>query len=247
MSPKSAGLAGKMGFENVRVMLQGNPGWEQSGRHLVASDGFVAKGNAVILDLRPAKAVVAGHIPRAVNLPLADLAEAQEKFPKKPSMPIILYGEGDAAQQARGIIKEWGYKKVALVDGGLSGWQARGGSLQQGPAASEIRWVRTPVEGEVSLAEFRQAVETNPPGVLILDIRSVDEAAACKVKNSVNIPLEQLENRLAEIPRDKEMLVHCTTGARAEMAYQMLKKAGYKARYLIADSECKGEDCVFNE
>lgn len=247
MSPKSAGLAGKMGFENVRVMLQGNPGWEDSGRYLVASDGFVAKGNAVILDLRSAEAVSAGHIPRAVNLPLAVLMGAQEKFPKKTSMPIVLYGEGDAAEHARGILKEWGYKKVALVAGGLQGWQARGGSLAQGPVSSEIHWVRTPVEGEVPLAEFRQAVETNPAGVLILDIRSADEAAACKVKNSLNIPLEQLETRLAEIPRDREMLVHCTTGARAEMAYQMLKKAGYKARYLIADSECKGADCVFNE
>lgn len=247
MSPKSAGLAGKMGYENVRVMLQGNPGWEESGRYLVASDGFVAKGNVVLLDLRSPQAAATGHIDRAVNLPLADLETAQEKFPKKPSMPIILYGEGDAAERARAIIKEWGYKKVALVDGGLAGWQARGGSLVQGPVASEIRWVRTPVEGEVLLTEFRQAVETNPPGVLILDIRSADEAAACKVKNSVNIPLEQLEARLAEIPRDKEMLVHCTTGARAEMAFKMLQKAGFKARYLIADSECKGEECVFNE
>lgn len=247
MSPKSAGLAGKMGYENVRVMLQGNPGWEKSGRYLVASDGFVAKGNLVLLDLRSAKAAEAGHIPRAVNLPFADLTGAQEKFPKNRSAPIVLYGEGNEAERAREIIREWGYKKVALVDGGLAGWQGRGGALVQGPADSEIRWVRTKVEGEVLLAEFRQAVETNRPDVLILDIRSAEEAAACRVKNSLNIPLDQLEGRLAELPRDKEMLIHCTTGARAEMAYHLLKKAGYKARYLIADSECKGEECVFDE
>jgi rhodanese-related sulfurtransferase len=145
MSPKPAGLAGKMGYENIRVMLKGNPGWEESGRSLVASDGFVAKRNAVIVDLRSPAAAAEGHITRAVNLPLADLQGAQEKFPKKPSMPIILYGEGDEAARAWAMIKEWGYKKVALVAGGLQGWQARGGDLEKGPAASAIRWVRTQV------------------------------------------------------------------------------------------------------
>ena len=61
---------------------------------------------------------------------------------------------------------------------------------------------------------------------------------------AVLIPLDNLEGRLAELPKDKEILVHCSTGARAEMAHSVLQKAGYKSRFLVADVTCKGNVCT---
>ncbi len=40
--------------------------------------------------------------------------------------------------------------------------------------------------------------------------------------------------RLNELPPDKEIVFYCPNGVRAEMAYNMLKKAGRKSRYLNA-------------
>ena len=51
---------------------------------------------------------------------------------------------------------------------------------------------------------------------------------------AVNIPAEQIESRLAELPKAREIITHCVTGLRAEMAYDTLKGKGYKVRFLNA-------------
>ena len=82
MSSKSAGLAAKMGYTNIKVMLKGAPGWKKSGNMVVASTGFINNGNLVLVDLRSKKDAAAAHIPRAVNIPLTNWL-----MPKKTSRP----------------------------------------------------------------------------------------------------------------------------------------------------------------
>jgi len=242
MSTKSAGLAKKIGYTNVQVMLKGAPGWKKAGHQLVASDAYIKTANVVLIDLRPASEVAKGHIARAVNVPMAELADAEDDFPSKKIASIVLYGNGNDAEQAATIIQKWGYKKISLVEGGVNGFTARGNTLETGPAAAEIKWVRTLGAGEVDIAEFKKAL-AGAPGQAVLDVRTNDEAAAGKFDNAIHIPLDEIEARIAELPKDKEILVHCTTGARAEMAWQALGKAGYKSRFLVADVECEGGAC----
>jgi len=71
--------------------------------------------------------------------------------------------------------------------------------------------------------------------VIILDVRNVDEANAGMIKGAVLIPEEGLAARIGELPKDKRIIVHCSTGIRAEMAYHKLKDAGYKAGFLNAE------------
>ena len=71
--------------------------------------------------------------------------------------------------------------------------------------------------------------------MLILDVRNVDEANAGMIKGAVLIPEEELAARIAELPKDKRIIIHCSTGIRAEMAYHKLKDAGYKVGFLNAD------------
>lgn len=242
MSPKAAGLAAKMGYNNIKVYLVGDPGWAKDGLPLVSADSFVKTGNIVLVDLRSADEAAKGHIKGAVNIPMANLAAAEEKFPAKKSAPIVLYGNGKDAEAAAKIIRGWGYKTVALVDGGLAKFTARGNQLASGPAATEIKWVRKLGKDEVALTDFMKATE-GTTGQVILDVRTKDEAGGGMFKNAVNIPLDEIGKRMAELPKDKEILVHCTTGARAQMAMGPLGKAGLKARFLLADVECEGGKC----
>jgi rhodanese-related sulfurtransferase len=242
MSPKSAGLAKKMGYTNVKVFLQGQPAWKKAGNDVVASDKFVQTGNTVLLDVRTPSEEKEGHIPRAVNIPMTALEDAEDDFPKRKTAPIVIYGNNADARKAVGIISGWGYKKTALVDGGLQGYVARGGKLTTEPAASEIVWKRKLGEGEVTAEEFMKAAAGNT-GQIILDVRTNEEIAGGKFNNSVHVPLDELEARIAELPKDKELLVHCTTGARAQMAHDALKKAGMKSRFLVADVECENAVC----
>ncbi|MGC8872390.1 MAG: rhodanese-like domain-containing protein [Caldimicrobium sp.] len=76
-----------------------------------------------------------------------------------------------------------------------------------------------------------------PDNYSLLDVREADEFAAGAFKHAKNIPLSELENRLNEIPKDKVILVYCATGVRSEMAYNLLKKAGYKVHFIDAKIE----------
>lgn len=72
--------------------------------------------------------------------------------------------------------------------------------------------------------------------VTVLDVRPPEEYAAGHLPGAVNIPVQQLEKRLGELPRRKEVVAYCR-GPYCLMAYdavQMLRKRGLKARRLEA-------------
>lgn len=247
LSPKAAGMAVKMGFTNVKVMLAGAPGWKKAGQMMTADHKFVDAGNVVLIDLRTPEEATAGHIARAVNIPLAELAGATDDLPKSKAAPIVLYGNGEEVKKGAKLIKEFGFKTIAQVKGGLAGWQNAGNQLVKGPAATEINWVRIPAADEVSIADFEQTLAGKANGQVILDVRGKDEVAGGKFASAVNIPLDELESRLGELPKDKVILTHCSTGARAEMAVAMLKKNGLKARFLLAEVTCEAGKCEISE
>ena len=71
--------------------------------------------------------------------------------------------------------------------------------------------------------------------MLILDVRNQDEANAGMIKGAMLIPDEDLVARMAEVPKDKRIVTHCSTGVRAEMAYHKLKDKGYNVGFVKAD------------
>ena len=241
MSPKSAGLAKKMGHTDVRVMLAGIPGWKKAGKSVTASEKFVQTGNIVLVDLRSKEEYEAGHIPKAHNIPMASLAAKEDALPIKA--PIVVYANSFAeAQQGYNLIKKWGAKTGSIWPGGVKSWAAKGNKLTQGPTPASITWVRQLGKGEVSLAEFKKAMDGSANQV-ILDVRSKDEVQTGCFKNSISVPLDEIEKRIGELPKDREMLVHCSTGARAEMAKAAMDKVGLKSRFLLAEVECEQGKC----
>jgi len=58
-------------------------------------------------------------------------------------------------------------------------------------------------------------------------VRSPDEFRDGAYAGAVNIPLQDLGRRLAEIPKDKAVVLYCASGARSGMAARVLKQAGY--------------------
>ena len=67
---------------------------------------------------------------------------------------------------------------------------------------------------------------------LILDVRNADETKNGVIKGALVIPEPQLLARLSEVPRDRPVICHCSTGIRAELAYHLLKEKGYEVRFL---------------
>jgi NADPH-dependent 2,4-dienoyl-CoA reductase/sulfur reductase-like enzyme/rhodanese-related sulfurtransferase len=65
---------------------------------------------------------------------------------------------------------------------------------------------------------------------LVLDVREPDECAAGMLPDALNIPLNQLRGRLAELPRDRMIVVYCAVGQRGYYAVRMLRQNGFDAR-----------------
>lgn len=64
-------------------------------------------------------------------------------------------------------------------------------------------------------------------GAILVDVRSVAEFASGNAPGTINIPLQELGNRLGEIPRSVPVVLGCASGTRSGMARLMLKKNGY--------------------
>lgn len=77
---------------------------------------------------------------------------------------------------------------------------------------------------EISVAE---AVSKQENGSFLLDVREPDEWEAAHVSGSTLIPLGELETRVAEVPRDREIVVVCRSGNRSKAGRDILAAAGY--------------------
>jgi phage shock protein E len=66
--------------------------------------------------------------------------------------------------------------------------------------------------------------------LVVLDVRTPEEFAAGHVSGAVNIPYDQLPNRIAEITnaKNKDIVVYCRTGRRAAIAEDTLAAHGFK-------------------
>jgi phage shock protein E len=66
-------------------------------------------------------------------------------------------------------------------------------------------------------------------GTFTVDVRTQQEWDEYHAPNTTLIPLDQLQNRLSEIPKDKEILVVCRSGNRSQQGRDILLSAGYNA------------------
>ncbi|WP_432463974.1 MULTISPECIES: FAD-dependent oxidoreductase [unclassified Agarivorans] len=88
------------------------------------------------------------------------------------------------------------------------------------------------IEGHTHLchsAEINQASEQQ----LILDVRNPNELEQLgRIPGAINIPVDQLRERIDELPKDKEILIYCMVGLRGNVAYRQLANLGFKAKNL---------------
>lgn len=77
------------------------------------------------------------------------------------------------------------------------------------------------------VADFAQ---TDQPHLLI-DVRTPQEFADGHIPGAVNIPVDALASRLAEVPQGQPVVVYCRSGNRSATASQILAGAGYTSIY----------------
>ncbi len=67
--------------------------------------------------------------------------------------------------------------------------------------------------------------------VVIIDVREYFEYNSGHLENAINIPLDDLEEKINEIDKDKKIIVYCLSGNRAQIALEILAENGYDNIY----------------
>jgi rhodanese-related sulfurtransferase len=123
------------------------------------------------------------------------------------------------------VIADEGSEEEAVMRLGRIGFDNVAGFLRDGMRALEAHpeWLRT-VSRITAPALAQQLSEPNAP--LVLDVRAEREWQAGHIPGSHNIPLTHLRDRLAEVPADRPVVVHCEGGYRSAIAASVLAQAG---------------------
>ena len=190
------------------------------------------KANMVLIDSRPKRTKYdKGHIPTALSIPDSSFAKMQDQLPADKSTPLVLYCGGlkcrlshKSAEKAIAL----GYTDVKVFAEGYPVWVAAYGkgettAVASAKPASSAQLKVGKEEGSVDMQTFVEIVKNKPDSIMLIDVRDADEFKAGSFKTAVNIPVDQLEDKIKTLPTDKPIVFVCGTGARSGESYYMVQ------------------------
>lgn len=181
-------------------------------RELSTADLRALDGHATaVLDTRPWAAFRAGHLEGSLYCPMGVNFPAVAGSYVREDEPIVLIVERaglDAAVRALvriGLDRVVGFATPAALESL--------GTLATAP--------------EIDVHGLREQMQRGD--AVVLDVRRAGEYAAGRIGGTRNIAHTRLLDRLGEVPRGRQVLVHCQAGTRSAFATAMLRRAGYDA------------------
>jgi len=190
--------------------------------HPVDLDEVLSMGNtgAHILDVRDAAEYAKGHLPGSINIGLGGQYATWAGTILDRTKPIVIVAEPGREQEAALRLGRIGFDHVrGYLSGGIE-------SLANRPD------LVCPTERVSAQVAAEELATTDPP--LLLDIRNAREWVTKHIADSVNIPLSHLQQRIAEIPRDRRIAVHCAGGYRSSIAASILHQHGITNLFEVA-------------
>ncbi len=84
------------------------------------------------------------------------------------------------------------------------------------------------LNGKMNPLYWREMLEVDTNKVALIDVRTVEEYASGTIPGAINIPVDDLRDRLTELPTDRPIWLFCGVGLRGYLASNILKVRGYK-------------------
>ena len=169
------------------------------------------RSGAQLLDVRDSAEFALGHLTGSINIGLGGQYATWAGTLLDRARPIV-------------ILAEPGREHEAALRLGRIGFDHVRGYLANGLAALASRADLISTTDRVSPADFNTEIAADSP--IILDVRNPREYASKHIPHGLNIPLNHLEERLAELPRDRRIAVHCAGGYRSSAAASILQQHG---------------------
>lgn len=88
-----------------------------------------------------------------------------------------------------------------------------------------------PSPGKIKPVDYQDTFVQKKSEHLLIDVRTPGEFAAGYIPGAINIPLDQISQRLSEIPKDEPVVLYCQSGNRSNQATKLLKGEGYTEIY----------------
>lgn len=120
------------------------------------------------------------------------------------------------------VLSDPGKEHESILRLGRIGFDRVLGYLEGGMQAVRERGLASGSIGRIESASFETERAENAP--LVLDVRRPGEWESGHIEGSINIPLANLEARIAEVPKDRPLIVHCQTGYRSAIAASLLAR-----------------------
>ena len=242
---------------------------------------LIPRKQVVLVDTRSSFKYLLGHVPGAVHLGnwedfthrvdgVRGLLNEDKGFIAKRLKPfgithnktIVVYGEPDDPWRADGrflwMFERYGFNRVAILEGGLVGWQKTGGAIERGrsnkPSPSSLAAGDIQLNDLVAANQEWIAKRLGSNNLAIIDNRTRKEydgavpygsARGGHIPNAIHIhwpdffssdgsikskeALTQLLEHYG-IRSDQEIVVYCTGGVRSGMAYFVFRFLEYKVR-----------------
>ncbi|RDB02532.1 MBL fold metallo-hydrolase [Runella aurantiaca] len=206
--------------QNVLMNIQGYKSLEdimQRGSQALTPAAFEAAANeteALILDVREAQTFAKGFIPNAINIGLdGQFASWVGTLIPDLKQPILLVAEAGKEEETITRLARVGYDNcIGYLQGGMAAWQAAGLELD---SVTSI------------FAQTFSDLFTENPSLTVFDVRKKSEYDAEHVVGIENLPLDFLNDHMAQIPSDKTCYIHCAGGYRSMIAISILKARGF--------------------
>ncbi len=171
--------------------------------------------NCLVLDVRSKEAFAAAHIPGSINIPFGPQLPtwAGWVLPYERPIQIVVDNPHQVPEVVTHLIRV-GFDDIqGYLQGGLESWETAGYPLGK---------LTT-----VSVHELHRLLRREAAHITVLDVRTEKEWKAGHIEGALHIHGGVLQQRFAEVPRDKPVYVMCGSGYRASIAASFLKREGY--------------------
>lgn len=181
----------------------------------LSSDAFETAANetgAVVLDVRHQNDFVLGHIPNSIFIGIkGGFAPWVGALIKDVEQPILLVVNEDEVEETITRLSRVGFDNVlGYLKGGFEGWNSEGREVEMIESIPAEQFVRQVEEDKRMVFDVRKPGEWDSEHLTVAEHASLDE----------------LNNHLAEFPKEDMFYIHCAGGYRSVIAASILKSRG---------------------
>ncbi|WP_138485456.1 MBL fold metallo-hydrolase [Dyadobacter bucti] len=198
------------GYESIdRVLERGAQALDAAAFEAVAN-----QTGAVVLDTRDAEIFAKGFIPNSINIGInGGFAPWVGALIPDIKQSILIITEQGREEEVVTRLARVGYDyTIGHLKGGIDAW------VKAGKETSQIQ--------SVTADQMSQRLKIDP-AIGVLDVRKAGEFLSEHMLDAENIPLDYINDHLAQIDKNKTYFVHCAGGYRSMIFNSVLKARGY--------------------